>query len=159
MDFKAKLSNDILPVYGNLLKWSVAVIAGYQLLWGLLQYVIWDLPYIKYEKRVCLALIIAFAAYVVLCAAAAPDRLKRIGKKMKKYCTYEQLFLAGLVVWYAISCLVRKNIENPLCFKHNDNRLFITWTSAFILFPLAELLGLKRIRRFWETLIHIISIS
>ena len=157
MDFKAKLSNNILPVYGNLLKWSVVIIAGYQLLWGLLQYVIWDLPYIKYEKRVCLALIIAFAVYVALCAAAAPDRLKRIGKKMKKYCTYEQLFLAGLVVWYAISCLVRKNIENPLCFKHNDNRLFITWTSAFILFPLAELLGAKRIRRFWETMIHIMT--
>ena len=158
MDFKAKLSNNILPVYGNLLKWSVVIIAGYQLLWGLLQYVLWDLPYYKYEKWAGLALIVAVAVYLVLCAVVAPERLKKLGRKMKKYCTYEQLFLAGLVVWYAITCLVRKNIENPLCFKHNDNRLFITWTSAFILFPLAEMLGAKRIRRFWETMIHIMTV-
>ena len=158
MDFKAKLSNNILPAYGNLLKWSVVIIAGYQLLWGLLQYVLWDLPYYKYEKWAGLALIVAAAVYLVLCALAAPKRLKKLGRKMKKYYTYEQLFLAGLVVWYAVSCLVRKNIENPLCFKHNDNRLFITWTSAFILFPLAEMMGPKRIRRFWETMIHTMTV-
>ena len=152
-----KLSNFILPVYGNLLKWAVVILAGYQLLWGLLQYVIWDLPYIRYEKRACLALILVFVIYLALCAFAAPDRLRQLGRKMKKYCTYEQIFLAGLVVWYAISCLVRKNIDHPLCFKHNDNRLFITWTSAFILFPLAEMLGPKRIRQFWETMIHIMT--
>lgn len=152
------LSNSILPIYEKALRWAVVGIAAYYLLWTLLQYVIWDFINYRIAKWACLILVIAVILYIPLCALADPERLKINMRKLRRHCTFEQIFLIGLVIWDIVSCLVWKNAGKSNVFKHNDNRMFIIWMSAFVLFPLAKMLGAKGLRRFWETMIHIMTV-
>ena len=151
------LSNSILPIYEKALRWAVVGIAAYYLLWTLLQYVIWDFINYRIAKWACLILVIAVILYIPLCALSDPERLRINMSKLRKHCTFEQIFLISLVFWDIVSCSVWKNAGKSNVFKHNDNRMFIIWMSAFILFPLAKMLGAKGLRRFWETMTHIMT--
>lgn len=154
-DFRDRLSEVILPIYAKVLWWFLVILAEYHILWNLLQYVIWDLHYNRYEKRLGLLLIAAGTLYLILSAAADPPRLKKTVSIWKKTLSFEQIILITLFFWYILVCVIRGNIDGRPCLKHNDNRLFIQWCSTFVLFPFSRLIGMRRARKTIEGMFHI----
>ena len=77
---------------------------------------------------------------------------------LRRFCSYEQLFLVYVFFWYVFSCALRQYTAGGEHFKNNDLWMFITGEIAFLLFPLAQYTGGRDTKRILETLIHTVVI-
>ena len=158
-------SNRFFTIYRKALYWGALLLAEMHLLWSLMQFVIWQKPYLKLEKWVGLALAAGTALYLVL-AAAADKRCRDAGPNitaaqsgksggalapvkafLQRAKSPEQIFLALFFVWYIVVCSVRTVLDGKSYFTPNDNRLFFAALTAFIFFALAEIVGREKAKR------------
>ena len=143
-----------LYVYKRVLLWGAIGLAEFYLLWSLLQFVVWDKPYLKLEKWWGLALIAGTLAYLIIAAVKSPAAIRRIRKFGKRAASPEQIFVIVFFVWYIVVCALRTLLNGKSYFDSNDNRLFYTAISALLFFPLVELVGRKRGRRIIEIMMN-----
>ena len=160
-------SNQFFSIYRKVLYWGALGLAEFHLLWTLMRFVIWQKPYLKFEKWVGLALVAGTALYLVL-AATADAKHRTTGQNsaavqnstagqnsalapmralLKRAKSPEHIFLAVFFVWYIVVCVVRTLLERKSYFSANDNRLFYAALTAFVLFPLAAIAGRDKVKK------------
>lgn len=141
-------------VYKALLRWSAAFLAEIFVLWTLLQYMVRERDYLRYQKWIGVAVLTAAAVYVAFTALTDREELSRIRALLRRMCSLEQIMLVLLLLWYVLDCAVRSRLDGQPLFKFNDNRLFMFTLTVFLFFPFAELMG-SRAKRMMEAMLHL----
>lgn len=146
--------NKFLSAYRKVLLWAAVGLAEFYLLWTLMQFVIWDKPYLKLEKWWGTALIAGAAVYLIIAARKCPEEMKRIAGVRKRAVSPEQVFVIVFFVWYIVVCALRTALDGKTYFSANDNRLFYTALAAFLFFPFIEYVGRDKARRIIEIMMN-----
>ena len=141
-------------IYKALLRWSAALLAEIFVLWTLLQYMVRERDYLRYQKWIGVAVLTAAAVYVAFTALTDREELSRIRASLRRMCSLEQIMLALLLLWYILDCAVRSRLDGQPLFKFNDNRLFMFTLTVFLFFPFAELMG-SHAKRMMEAMLHL----
>ena len=141
-------------IYKALLRWSAALLAEIFVLWTLLQYMVRERDYLRYQKWIGVAVLTAAAVYVAFTALTDREELSRIRASLRRMCSLEQIMLVLLLLWYILDCAVRSRLDGQPLFKFNDNRLFMFTLTVFLFFPFAELMG-SHAKRIMEAMLHI----
>ena len=141
-------------IYKTLLRWSAALLAEIFVLWTLLQYMVRERDYLRYQKWIGVAVLTAAAVYVAFTALTDREELSRISASLRRMCSLEQIMLVLLLLWYILDCAVRSRLDGQPLFKFNDNRLFMFTLTVFLFFPFAELMG-SQAKRIMETMLHV----
>ena len=141
-------------IYKALLRWSAALLAEIFVLWTLLQYMVRERDYLRYQKWIGVAVLTAAAVYVAFTALTDREELSRIRASLRRMCSLEQIMLVLLLLWYILDCAVRSRLDGQPLFKFNDNRLFMFTLTVFLFFPFAELMG-SHAKRMMEAMLHL----
>ena len=136
------------------LRWSAALLAEIFVLWTLLQYMVRERDYLRYQKWIGVAVLTAAAVYVAFTALTDREEFSRIRASLRKMCSLEQIMLVLLLLWYLLDCAVRSRLDGQPLFKFNDNRLFMFTLTVFLFFPFVELMG-SQAKRIMETMLHV----
>ena len=139
--------------YREGLRWGCIILTELFAGWSLLQYVIPERDYLRNMKWVGVAILTAALIYVLLAAFTDREELKRIGAFIKSMCSFEQIMLVLMMLWYLLGCAVRSRLDNVPLFSFNDNRLFMFSMTIFLFFPFVSLMG-KRAGRVIDGMIH-----
>ena len=145
----------ILASCEKILYWLMIIMAVFNSLWTLLQFVIWDKPYLKLQKWGGLAIIMLIAAYLAFSLLTDRDSRSRIGEWLKKIRSPELIFLTGLFIWYIVVCLIRSRIDGKAYFASNDSRLFYVALSTFIYFPFTAIIGKEKAKKAVDSLFNL----
>ena len=145
----------ILASCEKILYWLMIIMAVFNSLWTLLQFVIWDKPYLKLQKWGGLAIIMLIAAYLAFSLLTDRDSRSRIGEWLKKIRSPELIFLTGLFIWYIVVCLIRSRIDGKSYFASNDNRLFFVALSTFVYFPFTAIIGKEKAKKAVDSLFNL----
>ena len=145
----------ILASCEKILYWLMIIMAVFNSLWTLLQFVIWDKPYLKLQKWGGLAIIMLIAAYLAVSFLTDRDSRSRIGEWFKKIRSPELIFLTGLFIWYIVVCLIRSRIDGKAYFASNDSRLFYVALSTFIYFPFTAIIGKEKAKKAVDSLFNL----
>lgn len=143
-----------LALYRNVLRWGVILLTEFFILLSLMQYAIPEREYLKHEKRLGAAILLAALIYVVIAACTDRDELRRIGGLIRRMCCFEQIMLILVLLWYILGCAVRSRLDAEPLFKFNDNRLFMFTMTVFAFYPFMTLMGRERAKRIFEGMIH-----
>ena len=135
------------------LRWACIILTELFIAWTLLQYVVKERDYLKYMKWVGVAILTAALIYVCLAVFTDREELRRIGAFLKSMCSFEQIMLILIMLWYILGCAVRSRLDGDPLFSFNDNRLFMFTMTVFLFFPFVNLMG-KRAGRVIDGMIH-----
>ena len=143
-----------LALYRNVLRCGVILLTELFIILSLMQYEIPEREYLKHEKRLGIAIILAALLYVVIAACADRDELRKVGGLIRRMCCFEQIMLILVLLWYILGCAVRSRLDAEPLFKFNDNRLFMFTMTTFAFYPLMTLMGRESAKRIFEGMIH-----
>ena len=143
-----------LAMYKNVLRWGVILLTEFFIILSLMQYAIPEREYLKHEKRLGAAILLATLIYVAIAACTDRDELRRIGGLIRRMCCFEQIMLILVLLWYILGCAVRSRLDAEPLFKFNDNRLFMFTMTVFAFYPFMTLMGRERAKRIFEGMIH-----
>ena len=143
-----------LALYRDVLRWGVILLTEFFILLSLMQYAIPERDYLKHEKRLGAAILLAALIYVVIAACTDRDELRRIGGLIRRMFCFEQIMLILVLLWYILGCAVRSRLDAEPLFKFNDNRLFMFTMTVFAFYPFMTLMGRERAKRIFEGMIH-----
>ena len=156
MEKKSKLQQSrFWTLYRTGLRWGVILLTESFIIWSLMQYAIPERNYLKHEKRLGTVILLAALLYAVIAACTDRDELKRIGGMLRRMCSFEQIMLVLILLWYILGCAVRSRLDAEPLFKFNDNRLFMFTMTVFVFFPFMSLMGRERAKRTFEGMIHV----
>ena len=156
MEKKSKLQQSrFWAFYRTGLRWGVILLTEFFIIWSLMQYAIPERDYLKHEKRLGTVILLAALLYAVIAACTDRDELKRIGGMLRRMCSFEQIMLILMLLWYILGCAVRSRLDAEPLFKFNDNRLFMFTMTVFVFFPFMSLMGRERAKRTFEGMIHV----
>lgn len=144
----------LLALYRNVLRWGVILLTEFFIILSLMQYAIPEREYLKHEKRLGAAILLAALIYVVIAACTDRDELRRIGGLIRRMFCFEQIMLILVLLWYILGCAVRSRLDAEPLFKFNDNRLFMFTMTVFAFYPFMTLMGRERAKRIYEGMIH-----
>lgn len=144
----------LLALYRNVLRWGVILLTEFFIILSLMQYAIPEREYLKHEKRLGAAILLAALIYVVIAACTDRDELRRIGGLIRRMFCFEQIMLILVLLWYILGCAVRSRLDAEPLFKFNDNRLFMFTMTVFAFYPFMTLMGRERAKRIFEGMIH-----
>ena len=140
-------------VYKTGLRLSAILLTMIFTMYSLLQYIVREREYLKYQKWIGVAVLAAAAVYVLIAVFTDREELAGIRAFARRLLSFEQVILILILLWYLLGCAVRSRIDGEPLFKFNDNRLFMITLSFFLFFPFAELMG-KYAKRALEWMIH-----
>ena len=143
-----------LALYRDVLRWGVILLTEFFILLSLMQYAIPERDYLKHEKRLGAAILLATLIYVAIAACTDRDELRRIGGLIRRMFCFEQIMLILVLLWYILGCAVRSRLDAEPLFKFNDNRLFMFTMTVFAFYPFMTLMGRERAKRIFEGMIH-----
>lgn len=143
-----------LAMYKNVLRWGVILLTEFFIILSLMQYAIPEREYLKHEKRLGAAILLAALIYVVIAACTDRDELRKIGGLIRRMCCFEQIMLILVLLWYILGCAVRSRLDAEPLFKFNDNRLFMFTMTVFAFYPFMTLMGKERAKQIFEGMIH-----
>ncbi|MBP3882862.1 MAG: O-antigen ligase family protein [Lachnospiraceae bacterium] len=143
-----------LALYRNVLRWGVILLTEFFIILSLMQYAIPEREYLKHEKRLGAAILLAALIYVVIAACTDRDELRRIGGLIRRMFCFEQIMLILVLLWYILGCAVRSRLDAEPLFKFNDNRLFMFTMTVFAFYPFMTLMGKERAKQIFEGMIH-----
>lgn len=144
----------LLALYRNVLRWGVILLTEFFIILSLMQYAIPEREYLKHEKRLGAAILLAALIYVVIAACTDRDELRRIGGLIRRMFCFEQIMLILVLLWYILGCAVRSRLDAEPLFKFNDNRLFMFTMTVFAFYPFMTLMGKERAKQIFEGMIH-----
>ena len=144
----------LLALYRNVLRWGVILLTEFFIILSLMQYAIPEREYLKHEKRLGAAILLAALIYVVIAACTDRDELRRIGGLIRRMCCFEQVMLILVLLWYILGCAVRSRLDAEPLFKFNDNRLFMFTMTVFAFYPFMTLMGREYAKRIFEGMVH-----
>ncbi len=143
-----------LDKYRKVLKWAVIGLAEFFLLWTLMQFVIWNKPYLRLQKWIAAALFAGAFVYWIIAKAKCPEEVRRIEEFKKRATSPEQIFMLIFVAWYILVCGFRTVYEHQSYLATNISRIFYMAMAAFPLFPLVEIAGRDKARRVIEIMMN-----
>ena len=139
--------------YREGLRWGCIILTEFFIAWTLMQYVVKEREYLKYQKWIGVAILTAALIYVVIAVFTDREELRRIGAFLKSMCSFEQIMLILIMLWYILGCAVRSRLDKVPLFSFNDNRLFMFTMTVFLFFPFVNLMG-TRAGRVIDGMIH-----
>ena len=139
--------------YREGLRWGCIILTEFYIAWTLMQYVVKERDYLKYQKWIGVAVLTAALIYVVAAAFTDREELARIGAFIKSLCSFEQIMLILMLLWYILGCAVRSHLDGVPLFSFNDNRLYMFTATVLVFFPFVNLMG-KRAGSVIDGMIH-----
>lgn len=143
-----------LALYRSALRLGVILLTELFIIVSLMQYAIPEHDYLKHEKRLGAAILLAALLYVVIAACVDRDELRKIGGLIRRMCCFEQVMLILVLLWYILGCAVRSRLDAEPLFKFNDNRLFMFTMTTFVFYPFMTLMGREYAKRIFEGMVH-----
>ena len=152
-------SGSFIPLWWKFLGFSAVFLGIFHIMVALFQYVFGYLPFAPYERWFGLVLLIVAVVSLPVSAFISSDFRQTCKLFLKKLCSYEQLFLLILFLWFAVGCFILQQKEGLPYLKAADWLLFDTGISVLILFPLARFLGRKNASSLINFILHLVLIS
>ena len=143
-----------LALYRSALRLGVILLTELFIIVSLMQYAIPEHDYLKHEKRLGAAILLAALLYVVIVACVDRDELRKVGGLIRRMCCFEQVMLILVLLWYILGCAVRSRLDAEPLFKFNDNRLFMFTMTTFVFYPFMTLMGREYAKRIFEGMVH-----
>ena len=143
-----------LALYRSALRLGVILLTELFIIVSLMQYAIPEHDYLKHEKRLGAAILLAALLYVVIAACVDRDELRKVGGLIRRMCCFEQIMLILVLLWYILGCAVRSRLDSEPLFKFNDNRLFMFTMTTFAFYPFMTLMGREYAKRIFEGMVH-----
>ena len=143
-----------LALYRSALRLGVILLTELFIIVSLMQYAIPEHDYLKHEKRLGAAILLAALLYVVIVACVDRDELRKVGGLIRRMCCFEQIMLILVLLWYILGCAVRSRLDLEPLFKFNDNRLFMFTMTTFAFYPFMTLMGREYAKRIFEGMVH-----
>ena len=143
-----------LALYRSALRLGVILLTELFIIVSLMQYAIPEHDYLKHEKRLGAAILLAALLYVVIVACVDRDELRKVGGLIRRMCCFEQVMLILVLLWYILGCAVRSRLDSEPLFKFNDNRLFMFTMTTFVFYPFMTLMGREYAKRIFEGMVH-----
>ena len=143
-----------LALYRSALRLGVILLTELFIIVSLMQYAIPEHDYLKHEKRLGAAILLAALLYVVIVACVDRDELRKVGGLIRRMCCFEQIMLILVLLWYILGCAVRSRLDSEPLFKFNDNRLFMFTMTTFVFYPFMTLMGREYAKRIFEGMVH-----
>ena len=143
-----------LALYRSALRLGVILLTELFIIVSLMQYAIPEHDYLKHEKRLGAAILLAALLYVVIVACVDRDELRKVGGLIRRMCCFEQVMLILVLLWYILGCAVRSRLDSEPLFKFNDNRLFMFTMTTFAFYPFMTLMGREYAKRIFEGMVH-----
>ena len=143
-----------LALYRSALRLGVILLTELFIIVSLMQYAIPEHDYLKHEKRLGAAILLAALLYVVIVACVDRDELRKVGGLIRRMCCFEQVMLILVLLWYILGCAVRSRLDAEPLFKFNDNRLFMFTMTTFAFYPFMTLMGREYAKRIFEGMVH-----
>ena len=143
-----------LALYRSALRLGVILLTELFIIVSLMQYAIPEHDYLKHEKRLGAAILLAALLYVVIVACVDRDELRKVGGLIRRMCCFEQIMLILVLLWYILGCAVRSRLDAEPLFKFNDNRLFMFTMTTFVFYPFMTLMGREYAKRIFEGMVH-----
>ena len=143
-----------LALYRSALRLGVILLTELFIIVSLMQYAIPEHDYLKHEKRLGAAILLAALLYVVIVACVDRDELRKVGGLIRRMCCFEQIMLILVLLWYILGCAVRSRLDAEPLFKFNDNRLFMFTMTTFAFYPFMTLMGREYAKRIFEGMVH-----
>ena len=143
-----------LALYRSALRLGVILLTELFIIVSLMQYAIPEHDYLKHEKRLGAAILLAALLYVVIVACVDRDELRKVGGLIRRMCCFEQIMLILVLLWYILGCAVRSRLDSEPLFKFNDNRLFMFTMTTFAFYPFMTLMGREYAKRIFEGMVH-----
>ena len=88
--------------YREGLRWGCIILTEFFIAWTLMQYVVKEREYLKYQKWIGVAILTAALIYVVIAVFTDREELRRIGAFLKSMCSFEQIMLILIMLCYRI---------------------------------------------------------
>lgn len=138
----------------GILKAATVFLAEFHILWCLFHSFAWKLPYKLFEEGFALLLLIGAVAYYIRSVMITPDPLRRIRVSLRKRASFEQLFLIGFFIWFAVDCILHQTLYGGVYLKKNDWRIFQCALAALLYCPFVYHIGTKKARHVVEGMVH-----
>ena len=115
------------------------------------------------ERWFGLLLLITVLVYLLITVILFPKTLYRVRNFLRQFCSFEQCFLIFYFFWYIITVALRQHFmgqyhEPGYYFKDNDWWMYMTGLIAFVMFPLARIIGNEKMKRLIPVMLKIIII-
>ena len=148
-----------ITLWWKFLGFSAMFLGLFHVMVALFQYVLGYMPFAPYERWFGLFLIIVTVISLPISALISSDFRQKCKILLKQLCSYEQIFLLFLFLWFAAGCFVLQQKEGLPYLKAADWLLFDTGISVLILFPLARFLDREKARSLINFILHFVLIS
>ena len=155
----AESKNDLFSLYKKALYWATLGMGLFYMMWSLMQFIVWKKPYVKLMKWCWIALALGVVLYVVIAKLRYPEEMEKIKEFLRRERSREQIFLIGFFLWYIVCVAARTMIDGKDRFGPNDNRMFYTALSVMLMFPLTEIMGRERIKKFMNVALNIALVT
>ena len=135
------------------------ILGAFHILFAAFGYVVPFESIASREYWVAISLLLISVLTLIISFIVFPRSRYSIRHVLKKSISYEQLFVIAVPIWCFISCVVRQNIEKLPYIQAMKWEILFTGIIAFILFPMARFVGLKKSAILIEPILHIIVIT
>ncbi|MBQ6233253.1 MAG: O-antigen ligase family protein [Clostridia bacterium] len=112
---------------------------------------------LKSARYFAIVLLVASLAYLIITKIRFPDTWYRIRNAWKGLQCKEYILLLVLFVYYVLCCSVNSQYYTNI-FRSNDLYLFDMAVSVFLLFPMANVLGYRRMRKYADIMLHVVMV-
>ena len=159
MNSSSLKTGSLQSFWWQLLGFATLLLGLLHIVVALFQYVFGYTPFAPYERWFGLILLIIAVISLPISVFFSSDFRQKCKILFKKLCSYEQIFLLILFLWFAIGCFILQQKEGLPYLKAADWLLFDTGISVLILFPLACFLGREKASSLINFILHLVLIS
>lgn len=159
MNSSSLKTGSLQSFWWQLLGFATLLLGLLHIVVALFQYVFGYTPFAPYERWFGLILLIIAVISLPISVFFSSDFRQKCKILFKKLCSYEQIFLLILFLWFAIGCFILQQKEGLPYLKAADWLLFDTGISVLILFPLARFLGREKASSLIYFILHLVLIS
>ena len=159
MNSSSLKTGSLQSFWWQLLGFATLLLGLLHIVVALFQYVFGYTPFAPYERWFGLILLIIAVISLPISVFFPSDFRQKCKILFKKLCSYEQIFLLILFLWFAIGCFILQQKEGLPYLKAADWLLFDTGISVLILFPLARFLGREKASSLINFILHLVLIS
>ena len=116
--------------------------------------------FIDIERWLGLLLLVLVLLYLLIIVFKYPESLCRIRAFFRKLRSFEQGYMFYIFLWYFFTVFLRQILfassSGANYFSSNDWWMFITGLMAFVMFPMARVLGSGNIKRIFKVMLKLI---
>ena len=151
-------SGSFSTLWWKFLGFFTILLGFFHIMVALFQYVLGYTSFAPYERWFGLLLVAVVTFSLLLFSVFSFDFRRKMISRLKVLCSYEQLFLIVLLLWFVLGCVILQQKKGLPYLKAADWLLFDTGISVLILFPLPRFISREKAYFLVDFILHFVLI-